>query len=83
MSGQIIFAVNHERREIMKIGHTTWDKQPDAAIAERIKFFAPSQIEAKQLFNDRAEAFGIEELMLAEKAEQLGYTRVPSYWNQH
>lgn len=83
MSGQLIFAVNHTRREIMKIGHTTLDQQPDAEIAERIKFFAPSQIEAEQMFYDRAEAFGIEELQLAENAEKLGYVRVASYWNRH
>lgn len=82
MSGQIIFAVNHVRKEIMKIGHTTWDADPSADIKTRIQLFAPFNLRGREMFFTRAFEFQIEELMLEDAALQLGYTRTNSYWNR-
>lgn len=83
MSGQgfRIFAVNHDRKEIMKIGHSTWDQNPDASIEERIKFFAPFNDRGREQFFARATEFQIQELVNEDAVEALGYTRTRSYWN--
>lgn len=79
--GHRIFAVNHDRREVMKIGHSTWEKDPSAPIEERIKLFAPFNERGREQFFARATEFQIQELMEETKALELGYTRARSYWN--
>ncbi len=76
-----IFAVNHDRQEVMKIGHTTWDKAPDAPILDRIKHFAPFVERGRVRFYDRANEFQVQELIEEEKVDDLGYKRVHSYWH--
>lgn len=79
--GHRIFAVNHDRKEVMKIGHSTWDKDPSASIEERIKLFTPFNERGREQFFTRAKEFQIQELVDETAAMALGYTRTRNYWN--
>ncbi len=86
MNRGMVFAVNHDRKEIIKAGMNSWEKEAGlddtASIEQRLDAFKPRVIEAREKYEACMAKFQVQELAYEIEAGALGYTRVASYWNR-
>jgi len=80
MSGEKICAINHDRKEFMAVGHSSWGDVDLTDIPKTMIIMAPCVQKAIEQFNYHSEQFGVQELMLWSQAETLGYDRKKGYW---
>lgn len=78
--GERVFAVCHEKKQIMAIGHTSWASM-ELPIKERLEIYAPGRDAGKDQYNFILQQFGdVDALIVESEALALNYKRVPGYW---
>jgi len=81
MMAEKVFAVNHDRREIMAVGHESWGGTAEQSIKERLELFSPRHSAGRDQFMYLMEQFDTQDLEVQSKVTELGYTQVTGYWD--
>ena len=81
MAGEKICAVNHDRKEFMAVGHSSWGEADLSNVTKALMVFAPRTQAGIDQFNHHNAQFGIEELLPWSKALELHYTRKKGFWD--
>lgn len=79
--GNRIYGVNHDTKQVMRIGHTSWGGVGIEDMKERLAIYAPRTEKGIAQFNYIVERFNPSELLPEDKAMALGYERVRGYWD--
>jgi flavorubredoxin len=81
MMAEKVFAINHDRKEIMAVGHESWGGTAGENIKERLAVYAPRHAAGRDQFVYMMEQFDVQELEVQSKVTELGYKQVPGYWD--
>lgn len=76
-----VFAINHDRKEIMAVGHESWGGTAEHSIKERLELFSPRHNAGRDQFVYMMDQFDVQELEVQSKVTELGYKQVPGYWD--
>lgn len=75
-----VFAVNHDDKTMMAIGHESWGGNEAMDLKERIAIYAPNQSAGRDQFYYIVDKFNVQALMKESEAVKLQYKKMPGYW---
>lgn len=81
MNGEKICGVNHERKEFITVGHSSWGEVDLSNMKEALTVFAPRTQAGIDQFNHHNEQFGIQELVTWSQVVALNYDRRKGFWD--
>lgn len=82
MSGERICGLNHDRKEFLTVGHSSWGEVDLSDIPKALMIFGPCVQKGIDQYNHHNEQFGIQELVPWSKAVELGYDRRKGFWDK-
>lgn len=82
MSGEKVCGVNHDRKEFIAVGHSSWGLIDITNMKQTLEVMAPRTQAGVDQFNHHNEQFGIQELVMWPQAVELGYDRRKGFWDK-